>query len=203
MKESKWIKFRTLLVTYFFQGLLLFAPVAITAYGLYWLFIKIDGIFQFNIPGLGVPIPGLGILILLIIIVFTGFLGSLFVFQPLWRRFDVFLQKFPLTKFIYPSLKDIFGAVVGKERKLNKPVMFKISKELDIERLGFVTERDLSNIGILGNKVAVYAPHSYNFSGNVYIVPSENITPLDADASEVMKFIVSGGMIKVKDDDDE
>jgi uncharacterized membrane protein len=90
---------------------------------------------------------------------------------------------------------------MGKEKKLNKPVLFRISKDSDLERIGFITEADLSNLGIGAEKVAVYAPHSYNFSGNVYIVPVANITPLDVDASEAMKFVVAGGMVKIKDGD--
>ena len=65
-----------------------------------------------------------------------------------------------------------------------------------LEKLGFITQKDLSKLGIEG-KVAVYLPHSYNFSGNLYIVPIENVTPIDASASESMKFIVSGGVTEL------
>ena len=44
------------------------------------------------------------------------------------------------------------------------------------------------------SQVAVYLPHSYAFSGNLFIVDKENITPLNASSAEVMKFIVSGGV---------
>ena len=60
--------------------------------------------------------------------------------------------------------------------------------------MGFITQKDLSNLGIEKGKVAVYLPHSYNFSGNLFIVPVENITPLDAPPAEVMKFIVTAGV---------
>ena len=58
---------------------------------------------------------------------------------------------------------------------------------------GFVTSEDLKNIGLPG-KVSVYLPHSYNFSGNVFISDKKNITPLSNPSSEVMKYIVSGGI---------
>lgn len=186
------------LVSYFLQGLFLFSPIALTAYSIYWVFKQVDGWLNISIPGVG-SIPGSGVLILVVIILLVGFLGSTIVFEAFWKLIDNFLYKFPLTKFLYPALKDIFGAVMGKEKKLNKPVLFRISKDSDLERIGFVTEADLSKLGIGSEKVAVYAPHSYNFSGNVYIVPVANIIALDVDSSEAMKFVVAGGMVKIKE----
>jgi uncharacterized membrane protein len=185
-------------VSYFLQGLFLFSPIALTIWCIIKAFEWIDNLLNIEWPGIG-AIPGTGILILVLIIFLVGLLGSTIVFEAFWKLIDRFLYKFPLTKFIYPALKDIFGAVMGKEKKLNKPVLFRISKDSDLERIGFITESDLSKLGIGPEKVAVYAPHSYNFSGNVYIVPVENIKPLDADAAEAMKFVVAGGMVKIKD----
>ena len=63
----------------------------------------------------------------------------------------------------------------------------------ELEKLGFITEEDL---GILQekDKVAVYFPHSYNFSGELFIVPKTQIRMLDVNSSEMMKFIVSAGL---------
>ena len=65
-----------------------------------------------------------------------------------------------------------------------------------LKKMGFVTQTDLTELKIK-DKVAVYFPHSYNFSGELFIVPNEHITPLDIPAAEAMKFIVSGGITKV------
>jgi uncharacterized membrane protein len=74
----------------------------------------------------------------------------------------------------------------------------------DIERVGFITETDLTELGIEGGKCAVYIPHSYNFSGNLFIVPNANVRPIEGDeASELMKFAVSGGVTRLKDHDDK
>jgi len=199
-KSSFFKRVSSRIVSYFLQGLFLFSPVALTAFCIYWVFTEVDGWLNISIPGVG-SIPGSGIMLLVIIILLVGFLGSTIVFEAFWKILDSFLTKFPVTRFIYPPLKDIFGAIMGKEKKLNKPVLFRISKDSDLERIGFITESDLSNLGIGPEKVAVYAPHSYNFSGNVYIVPVENIKPLDADAADAMKFVVAGGMVKVKENE--
>jgi uncharacterized membrane protein len=44
------------------------------------------------------------------------------------------------------------------------------------------------------DKVAVYLPQSYNFAGNLIVVPKEQVTPLTVDSGDIMAFIVSGGV---------
>ena len=62
-----------------------------------------------------------------------------------------------------------------------------------LKKIGFLTQKDLSKIGLPG-EVAVYFPFSYSFAGQLCIVSSDQIKPLDMTASEAMKFIISGGV---------
>ena len=80
---------------------------------------------------------------------------------------------------------------MGEKKKFNKPVLVKV--ESSLYKPGFVTSSDLKEIGLPG-KVSVYLPHSYNFSGNVFITDKKNVIPLKNSSSEVMKYIVSGGI---------
>ena len=84
--------------------------------------------------------------------------------------------------------------------QFDRPVLVRMVHGSDLEKLGFITEDDLAHLGIAGGKVAVYLPHSFAWSGNLYIVPAQNVTPIDARAADVMKFVVSGGVAKVDDD---
>ena len=99
----------------------------------------------------------------------------------------------PLLNFIYSAFNDLFSAFVGKEKKFNQPVLVKININSNLEKLGFITEENLDIVQSEG-KVAVYFPHSYNFSGELFILPRTQITPLDVNSSEMMKFIVSAGL---------
>jgi uncharacterized membrane protein len=111
-----------------------------------------------------------------------------------------------LVKVIYSSIKDLLSAFVGKERKFNTPVLVTVNPVSDLEKMGFLTQEDVSHIGIEGKKVAVYFPHSYNFSGEMFIVPAAQVKKINAAASDVMKFIVSGGVTNItlkSDKDDE
>jgi len=83
-KESlqKRITFKKL-VRYFVQGVIILAPIGITAYVLYWLFDKIDGILNPYIR-----IPGVGFVIIIVFVVLVGWVSSQFVMGSFIHFFD-------------------------------------------------------------------------------------------------------------------
>ncbi|HLN52086.1 MAG TPA: DUF502 domain-containing protein [Lentimicrobium sp.] len=187
------------LISWFLQGMLFIAPVSLTVYVIYISFRFVDGILTDVITRIvGFSIPGLGILVILAGITLIGFLGSSIFFSRYLKFFDKLISQAPLVKVIYTSLKDFISAFVGKDRRFTEPVLVKVNKESDLEKLGFITQKDLSNLGIPIGRVAVYLPHSYNFSGNLFVVPVENIRALNAPAAEVMKFIVTAGVTSIE-----
>ncbi len=182
------------LTKYFLQGLLYIAPFSITVYIIYALFNFIDNLLEKSLLKiLNVDIPGLGLLIIVAIIILMGIIGHTIIARPFTALFNRFINNMPFLKVIYSALNDLFSAFVGKERKFNKPVLVLVNPVSNLEKLGFLTEEDLSRLNETG-KVAVYFPHSYNFSGELYIVPKENIKSIDVNPAEVMKFIVSAGV---------
>jgi uncharacterized membrane protein len=149
-------------------------------------------------PVIQLDIPFLDLIIVLLLIALVGFLGQTLIFRPVKTLVNRTFEKLPIIKYIYTSLKDIISAFVGKDKKFNHPVLVKVNHISNLEKLGFITSRDLSMIGIKEKKVAIYFPHSYNFSGEMFIVPSDQVTPVDIPAAEVMKFIVSAGIIQIE-----
>lgn len=63
--------------------------------------------------------------------------------------------------------------------------------------IGFITKESLASRGMV-NEVVVYLPQSYNFAGQIIVVPKEQVTIINASSSEVMAFIVSGGVTGTK-----
>jgi uncharacterized membrane protein len=182
------------LFRYFLQGLLYIAPIGITIYILYVIISFVDGLLQEWLETLlDIRIPGLGLVITIVLLIVIGFLGQTFIARPFRSLFNKLMKRIPLLKVIYSALNDLFSAFVGKERKFNRPVLVKVNKMLHLEKLGFLTEEDLSLIGEK-EKVAVYFPHSYNWSGELFLVPREQIRIIDVPPAEVMKFIVSAGV---------
>jgi|SRR5690554_178398 len=177
------------LIKYFLQGLFYIVPVAATIYGVYYLVVLLDNIIPLEVPGLGM-------LIILFSITIIGFLGSHFFFSY-FKPFERAIEKTPLVKIIYSSMKDMMNAFVGDKQQFNKPVLVKMSGDLEAERIGFMTKEDLSEIGIGKDKVAVYFPFSYAISGQLYIVPKANISPINASSADIMKLIISGGVTSI------
>jgi uncharacterized membrane protein len=130
----------------------------------------------------------------------VGLLGSTIMFHPLVEIGEEMLQKIPFLKTMYGALKDLVEALVGNKRKFDRPVLIRLGEGMDVHRLGFITQEDLSHLGLGPEKVAVYMPHAFNWSGNLMIVPVKNITPLHARAADVMKFVVSGGVSQVDEE---
>jgi uncharacterized membrane protein len=176
---------------YFLQGLLFVIPLSFTIYIVVKSITWVDSIIP-ELFGLELY-PGVGLVIIVSIVTLVGYLGSTLIAKPAFTVFENFLYRIPLVNLIYSSVKDVIGAFVGDKKKFNQPVLVKVNKDFNIYRLGFITQSDLKILDIQ-DKVAVYFPHSYNISGNLFIVPKDHITVLHAPSSEVMKFIVSGGV---------
>ena len=193
-------KFSKQLLKYFIQGLILIAPLTITIWAVFKLFTWVDSILKDYITNIiGAEIPGLGFVLLLFSITFIGILGSTILFTPIWAYFDRLMSKAPLIKLIYTGIKDLVSAFVGQKKRFTEPVLVKISSTTDMEKLGFITNKDLSVIGLSTDKVAVYLPHSYAWSGNLVIVPAKHVRPINASTADVMKFIISAGVTNIEE----
>ncbi|MFO7177652.1 MAG: DUF502 domain-containing protein [Pseudomonadota bacterium] len=171
---------------YFLRGALVTAPLALTFYIVYWLLALFDQL-------LPVGIPGLGILATLALITFVGFLTSNVVGRSVLETTEGILKRVPLVKLVYTSIKDLVGAFVGDRRSFDRPVAVRLAPGSPIKLLGFVTRQNLAQLGELDH-VAVYLPQSYNFAGNLVLVPRSLVEPLDVSSAELMTFIVSGGV---------
>jgi uncharacterized membrane protein len=177
------------LLTYFLRGLVFLTPVGITAYICVVVFNAIDG-------WLGLPIPGAGFAVSLILITLFGFLASSFITRSLIGALDDLLERLPFVRLLYSSTRDLVNAFVGEKRRFDKPVVVELFPGGNARALGFVTQNALAELGMEGY-VSVYMPHSYNFSGQMYLFPTHAVHRLDTNSSDMMAFIVSGGVTEI------
>jgi uncharacterized membrane protein len=184
------------IMQYFLQGILLMAPLAIVIYILYALFVTVDGWLSRHLEGVfGFTIPGSGLLLLFISLTLLGYLGQTALIKPLKRTAGKLIKKIPLLNLLYSSINDLFSAFMGKEKKFNTPVKVLFNEENNLWKLGFITKKTMLEIGHI-ELAAVYFPHSYNFSGELYLLPANRVHVIDMSPAEVMKFIVSGGVTR-------
>jgi uncharacterized membrane protein len=182
---------------YFIQGLILFIPLIITIGVLVKLFDFFARLFAFaGFSSNTLVNTALGLIVTVSFIAILGILASSFVFKQFFSFIEDKLEHAPFIRHIYSPLKDFTNAFMGNKKRFNKPVLVLTNPNANIEEIGFITGEDLSHLKIK-DKVAVYIPMSYSLSGRLIIVPTANVRRLEADAAEVMKYTVSGGVSDV------
>ncbi len=179
------------IVRYFFNGTLFIVPLVATIYVVIEAFRWLDS-------RLDLPYPGVGFAIILTAITLFGYFTTNFAFQTFSNWFDHLINRIPMVKLIYGSVKDLLAAFVGDKRKFDKPVLVTINKENTLHRIGFITQQDLSEMGMPG-MVVVYFPQSYAFAGDHFVVSRDNVKPLNISGSQAMKFIISGSISGFKE----
>jgi len=180
---------------YFLRGLLVFVPVGLTIFILFYIFNGLYSLFSLLLPFINYPALRLlaGLLFTFGGIFLIGLFASNFIGKKLFGLLDKIFNKVPLVKMLYSAIKDLVEAFAGEKKKFDKPVLVTLGTSSHAKIIGFMTRESLDNLG-LKDHVAVYLPQSYNFAGNVLIFPKEAVTPLNIESSEVMTFIVSGGV---------
>ena len=177
------------LASYFLRGLVLTVPLAVTVAVCWVALTTIDG-------WLGIPVPGVGLLVTLAAITLIGFLGSNILWNAMVERLEAALDRLPFVRILYNATKDLLDAFVGEKRRFDRPVLVALSADGAVRTFGFITQQSLEKLG-LATDVAVYFPQSYNFAGQLVVVPSSRVTAVDAPSSDVLAFIVSGGVTDV------
>ncbi len=206
------MKFRIIaqkLFKYFLQGLIILAPITITFYAVLSLFSWIDSILPNFIRSIfprlaldenGNPrhVPGLGFILVILIVLIVGYVSSSFIVSKLVELFDKILEKTPGVKIIYSTIKDFFEAFAGNKRKFDRAVLVSIAAP-DIWQIGFITHEELSEFG-LQEYISVYIPQSYAFAGHLYFIKKERVRLItDVTSTDAMKFAISGGVTNIED----
>jgi len=186
------------LLNYFVKGLLIVVPLGAAFFLIFWAIKSIDtalnlsGILLTDSKGQPIYIPGLGIVNVIVVILIAGILVTNVVTEPIKLWFNRWLNRLPLFKFLYSSVKDLTEAFVGEEKKFSEPVLVEVN-EFGLKKIGFLVQKDLAALNLPG-EVAVYFPYSYSFAGQVVIISADKVKPIDKSAADMMKFVISGGV---------
>jgi uncharacterized membrane protein len=174
------------------KGLAVLLPSALTLWVLWRAFVLIDRILPFHTPGLG-------ILALLSLVLVLGLLADNWFAGPLLHRLERLLERLPVVRLLYRSLREMTEALLGERRPFHHPVLVRPWPGSEARLLGFLTRQDLSELGKPG-WVAVYVPNAYAIAGQTFIVPADQIESLPLESSEAMTFAVSAGVTGAKGD---
>jgi len=181
---------------YFVEGVLLLAPVALTAYVVGRVLGLLEAIGErYLLFGL-VQVPGVGIAITVALITLVGWLGGHWLAARLLAWGERLVAGIPIVKSVYGSIKDVVDAFGGKRQSFSRACLVRLP-ESGLELLGFVTSEDLSLLGEAGrDRVAVYVPQSLQLGGFVAVVPRANVVLLDTPPQAVLRFLMTAGMTR-------
>ncbi len=189
----------------FVKGLAAVFPIAVTIYVLYWL-----GGTAESLLGRGLKMfisdslywPGMGLVAGIALVFAIGVLMNAWLFRKLVGCGERFLERIPLVKTLYGSVRDLMGFFSGSDKKaMRKAVMVTVGNG-SLRFIGFITRENFHDLpaGIGGDDtVAVYLPMSYQIGGFTTMVPRSAVQPIDMSIEEAMRFAVTAGMSELKE----
>lgn len=185
-----------------FQGLAAILPAALTIYILYWSAATAEKILGAGIKVVlpeGWYLPGMGLLAGIFVVFIFGLALNAFLVRRLFDLSEALMNRIPLVKTLYGSVKDFIGFFAGKkEREFNQVVTVDLEVGgIPLRFLGFVTRTDFSDLPKeIGDddRIAVYFPLSYQIGGYTVVLPRRFVKPVPISMQRAMGFAVTGGM---------
>jgi len=192
---------------YFVAGLLTILPLALSVYILLVLFRIVDGILgrYLNVylkNLLGFYVPGLGLILFIAIIFLSGILSIHFFGASLHLFLGRALAKFPLLRYIYPSIKKIFEFVFSDSKLGFKKVVLVEYPSKGIWSMGFIANDGYVEAEEKTGKsfFNIYVPSTPNpTTGYFFLVPKDDVIMLDIGIKEAMRLVMSGGLLNPAD----
>lgn len=186
----------------FLQGLIVVFPVVITFAILVWLATIIENMLS-RVMSLFVSSDtyssGLGLVIAIALIFAVGVMMKTWATRRILARGEELLERIPIVKSIYGSIRDISSAFEkkGSRRKFHKVVTVSIGG--DARLIGMVTRENVTELprdDSSNEIVGVYLPMSYQIGGYTIFVPRSAIEPIDMEVEDAMRFVLTAGISK-------
>ena len=198
----------TRLRNYFFTGLVICAPLAITVY-LTWTLIEwVDGWVKPYLPDLYNPdsylpftIPGFGVVVAVFVITTVGFLTANLIGRSIINYGEYLLSRMPLVRNIYSALKQIFETVFREDSDSFQSVVLVEYPRKGLWALAFVATDTLGEVQSrldepAGATISVFLPTTPNpTSGFLLFVPAKDVITLDMGVEEAAKLVISAGLV--------
>ncbi|HBK68310.1 MAG TPA: DUF502 domain-containing protein, partial [Firmicutes bacterium] len=170
----------------FLTGLLLVLPSAVTIYFL-WVGLKwVDGLLIKPLNALfGIPIPGLGLILLFIFITLVGVLGTNFLVKKLWAYYERLARRIPLVGSIYGTVKQLTETLSSKDKLVFRSVVMVEYPRTGVYATGFLLGEPLG--GLPDNYREVFVPTVPNpTSGFLVNFPEKDLIYLDLSVEDAL-----------------
>jgi uncharacterized membrane protein len=189
---------------YFVTGLLIWTPLVITFMVLAWIINTLDQVLLL-VPAhlrpealFGFPVPGMGVLVSVALLLITGLATANFVGQRLVVFWEAMLARIPVVKSIYSSVKQVSDTLLSSNGQAFRKALLIQYPRQGMWTIGFQTGTPNCNVAqhLPGEHVSVYVPTTPNpTTGLFLILPKEDTVELEMSVDEALKYIISMGVV--------
>ena len=197
---------------YIVAGLLVWLPLAITIWVLLWVLGVMDGLFLWLLgageavlpAGMGAGIdrlrhvPGLGVLVLVVLLLLTGVFVTN-IFGQWWvRQWDALLQRIPIVKGVYSSVKQVSDTLFSSSGNAFREAVLVRWPHGGSWTIAFITGTPAAEVAahLSEEHVSIYVPTTPNPTGGYFVVmPRSEVLPLRMSVDEALKYIISMGVV--------
>ena len=193
---------------YFVTGLLIWVPLAITAWVLSLIVGTLDKTLHV-LPSaihpkqtLGIDLPGAGVILTLLIIFITGVLAANFIGQRLVKWWELLLARIPVVNSIYNSVKQVSDTLFSSSGNAFRKALLVEYPRRGAWTIAFLTGKPGGEVAahLSGEHLSVYVPTTPNpTSGYLLFVPEEKMIRLKMPVDDALKMVISGGIITPPD----
>ena len=192
--------------SYFFTGIVVTAPVAITVYMSYHLLIWINDVTSRLVPkqwtiGDCVPyaVPGAGLVLLIVAMIIIGMLTTGYVGKFFVRLWEALVRKMPIVSSIYSLMKQIFETFLSqKTRSFSEVVLVEYPRK-GLWTIAFVSKDKTGgevDAKIKNKTISIFVPTTPNpTSGFLIFVAENDVVKLDMSVEEGIKYVISCGIV--------
>lgn len=184
---------------YFITGTIIIFPLFGTVYVLVLLFRTLDGILGGLIQRYaGISVPGLGLVATLALVLITGLVGTNFIGRRFIAAGERILERIPIARSVYVTLKQVIDSFVSQDRNAFKQVVLVEYPRKGVYSVGFLTGAAREEAQITGGQkmLNVFLPSTPNpTTGWLLLVPEDQIVPVDLSVENGLKLVISAGMV--------
>jgi uncharacterized membrane protein len=189
---------------YFITGLLIWIPLGITVLVLSWLINTMDHSLDLLPTRLrpealwGFHVPGIGVVVMVLVVFLTGLLAANFIGQRLVRFWEGVLARIPVVKSIYYGVKQVSDTVLADTGQAFRKVLLVQYPRNGSWTIAFQTGRPGGDVvnHLRGEYVSVYVPTTPNpTSGFFLMMPRSDVVELDMTVDEALKYVISMGVV--------
>lgn len=186
---------------YLIAGLILWAPLSITIWVIAWIFDTLDSVLPIALRSetlFGVHIPGYGVLMVLLLVLFTGFFAANLIGQKLVQFWEGVMRRIPLVRSIYSSVKQVSDTILAPNGQAFRQAVLVQYPRQGAWTIAFLTGKPAVDVAghLPVECVSVYVPTTPNpTSGFFLMMPKSEVIELSIGVDAALKYVVSMGTV--------